>query len=321
VTFRLPALAAIVGVLSLIAVDAAEARRGGSFGSRGARTYSAPPPTRTAPTQAQPVQRSMTPQTPANAARAPARAAAPRAQPRSGIFSNPLVSGLLLGGLIGALLGFGFGGFGGGLAAMLQIAVIALVAFMLFRLFARRRQTANAAVGGSHGPAYDVQHPANPAPEPLRYAPGQPLGGGAYAATEPSDEIGVTQDDLDAFERLLREVQTAFGAEDYSALRSRTTPEVMSFLSEELSQNATSGRRNQVTDVKLLQGDTAEAWREDDQEYVTVAMRYESIDVMVDRSSGAVLSGDPTHPTEATELWTFVRQRGMPWKLSAIQEA
>jgi predicted lipid-binding transport protein (Tim44 family) len=304
VTFRLPALAAIVGVLSLIAVDAAEARRGGSFGSRGARTYSAPPPTRTAPTQAQPVQRSMTPQTPANAARAPARAAAPRAQPRSGIFSNPLVRGLLLGGLIGALLGFGFGGFGGGLAAMLQIAVIALVAFMLFRLFARRRQTANAAVGGSHGPAYDVQHPANPAPEPLRYAPGQPLGGG-----------------LDAFERLLREVQTAFGAEDYSALRSRTTPEVMSFLSEELSQNATSGRRNQVTDVKLLQGDTAEAWREDDQEYVTVAMRYESIDVMVDRSSGAVLSGDPTHPTEATELWTFVRQRGMPWKLSAIQEA
>jgi predicted lipid-binding transport protein (Tim44 family) len=316
-TSRLPVLAALAGVLSLLAVDVAEARRGGSFGSRGARTYSAPPPTRTAPTQAQPIQRSMTPQSPATAARAPA-ATAPRAAPRSGIFSNPLVRGLLLGGLIGALLGFGFGGFGGGMAALLQIAVIALVGFMLLRLFARRREQA-AAVGGARSASFEVQHPAQPA-EPNRYTPAQPFGGGAYAASEPTDEIGVTQEDLDVFERLLGEIQGAFGTEDYSALRSRTTPEVMSYLSEELSQNATSGRRNQVSAVKLLQGDTAEAWREDGQDYVTVAMRYESVDVTVDRASGAVLEGDPSRPTETTELWTFVRRPGLPWKLSAIQE-
>ena len=47
----------------------------------------------------------------------------------------------------------------------------------------------------------------------------------------------------------------------------------------------------------------------------------ESIDVMRDRQTGAVVSGDAEHPTEITELWTFVRRGQEPWKLSAIQEA
>jgi predicted lipid-binding transport protein (Tim44 family) len=49
-------------------------------------------------------------------------------------------------------------------------------------------------------------------------------------------------------------------------------------------------------------------------------MRYEGTDVMRDRNTGAVLSGDPNRPTETTELWTFSRHVGGPWKLSAIQE-
>jgi predicted lipid-binding transport protein (Tim44 family) len=95
----------------------------------------------------------------------------------------------------------------------------------------------------------------------------------------------------------------------------------MSYLSEELSQNATQGRRNQVTGTRLLQADVGEAWREDGDDYATAALRYESIDVMTDRNSGAVLEGDPNTPTQTTELWTFTRQAGLPWKLSAIQEA
>jgi predicted lipid-binding transport protein (Tim44 family) len=41
---------------------------------------------------------------------------------------------------------------------------------------------------------------------------------------------------------------------------------------------------------------------------------------MRDRTSGAVLSGDPQKPSQTTELWTFARRTGEPWKLSAIQE-
>ena len=36
---------------------------------------------------------------------------------------------------------------------------------------------------------------------------------------------------------------------------------------------------NKVSGVKLLQGDLAEAWRENNDEYATVAMRFSLIDV------------------------------------------
>ena len=41
--------------LTLVSTDFAEARRGGSFGSRGTRTWQAPAPTRTAPNPTGPV--------------------------------------------------------------------------------------------------------------------------------------------------------------------------------------------------------------------------------------------------------------------------
>jgi predicted lipid-binding transport protein (Tim44 family) len=48
-------------------------------------------------------------------------------------------------------------------------------------------------------------------------------------------------------------------------------------------------------------------------------MRYESIDVLRDRATGRVVSGDAERPTEAVELWTFLRKPGSDWQVSAIQ--
>ena len=59
-TSKLAALVAVGRALSAVAVGPADARRGGSFGSRGTRTYSAPTATQTAPGYVPPVQRSMT---------------------------------------------------------------------------------------------------------------------------------------------------------------------------------------------------------------------------------------------------------------------
>ena len=73
--------------------------------------------------------------------------------------------------------------------------------------------------------------------------------------------------------------------------------------------------------MKMLEGDVAEAWREGSLEYATAALRYSSVDMMVDRQTGAVVEGDADQPTQTTELWTFVRQPGEGWKLSAIQDA
>jgi predicted lipid-binding transport protein (Tim44 family) len=96
---------------------------------------------------------------------------------------------------------------------------------------------------------------------------------------------------------------------------------MVSYLSEELADNAKNGVRNDVSDVSLLEADIAESWREDDRDYATAALRYESRDVTRDRASGKIVAGEADHPTEATELWTFVRQDGSDWKLSAIQQA
>ena len=44
---------------------------------------------------------------------------------------------------------------------------------------------------------------------------------------------------------------------------------------------------NRISDVKLLQGDLAEAWREGDTDYATVAMRYALNDTYVDPATAA----------------------------------
>ena len=145
-------------------------------------------------------------------------------------------------------------------------------------------------------------------------------GGNATAGGSAGSAIAIGPADYDTFERLLGEVEIAYGAEDLNALRQHATPEMVSYLADELAQNASNGVVNRISDVKLLQGDLAEAWREGDAEYATVAMRYALKDTYVERASGRVVEGDAEHPTEVTELWTFRRSHGGAWLLSAIQQ-
>ena len=74
-----------------------------------------------------------------------------------------------------------------------------------------------------------------------------------------------------------------------------------------------------MTNVKLLQGDLAESWREGETDYATVAMRFALTDKTVDRNTGAIVAGSE-QPGEVTEVWTFARRPGGTWELSAIQQ-
>jgi len=315
-SFRLASLfASIAMVASMAMVDQAEARRGGSFGSRGTRTFQAPAPTNTAPMTTPPVQRTMT-QNPQTGATTPAAGVA---QPRGGFFGGfggAMLRGLMFGGLLGLLFGAGFGGFGGILAMLFQVAIIGGLIYLAMRLFrSPQRRTATAG-----GPDFAYEAPRD---QTARYNAGNAAGVGYGASRRPADtnEIGIGQADLEAFESMLTRVQAAFSQENYAALRTLTTPEMMSYLSEELGNNATNGVRNEVSDVTLLQGDLSESWREGRTDYATAAMRYSSIDVTRDRVTGRVVEGDADKATEATELWTFTRPVGGTWLLSAIQEA
>ncbi len=300
---RFGLLAAVVALSLALAPGIADARAGGggSFGSRGGFTYSAPPVTNTAPYSAQPIQRSVTPSPGYNYG---SGYGAPGYY-RSG-FGSGFLGGLLGVGL-GSLLfghGFGFGGFFGLFGFLFRILIIVLIVRWLFRLF---RGTSPAYVGGS-GMFARGAAPFRPD------MGGMPTGGGG----PPPLAIGPA--DYQAFEQTLHAVQAAWSNHDLDALRALATPEMVSYFAEQLAEQASRGVRNTVTDVHLLQGDLAQAWSERGRDYATVAMRFSMIDVTRD-GAGRIVDGSATEHVTATELWTFLRAPGGRWVLSAIQQA
>jgi predicted lipid-binding transport protein (Tim44 family) len=307
--FRFRKVAAVLAVALTLGMMAgagtADARVGGGFsmGSRGARTFSAPPVTRTAPNAAAPIQRSITqPSSPGTVGAASSGGFFNRG---GGLFGG-LAAGFLGAGLLGLLFGTGFfggvGGFAGVLGLILQLVLVAFVARFLWTMWQRRQpalaggpmlRDAGTGTGGGYG-----------------FGSG---GGGA-------SPLDITPADYDAFERLLGDVQTAYSNEDLGALRAHVTPEMLSYFSEQLSESSSRGVVNRISDVKLLQGDLAEAWREGGADYATVAMRFTLVDRTVDRASGRLVEGSES-PQQVTELWTFMRAHGGQWALSAIQQS
>lgn len=312
----------------LLTAGIAEARmgRGGSFGSRGTRTYNAPAPTNTAPNAA-PIQRSTTPQTTPNAA-ANAQAARPAGQMAGqrpgglfgGGFGGALMGGLLGAGLFGLLSGAGlFGGmsgFGSFLGLLLQIGLIVLLVRFAMNWF-RRRQEVSAS-----GPQGQYARSSTGPNSNSGLGAGMGLGARGPAQTaSTSQPIEITPADYATFERLLTETQDTYSREDMAGLRRLMTPEMAMYFTEELTANASKGVINRISDVHFLQGDLAEAWREGDSDYATVALKFSLRDVTFDRTTNAVVDGDPTTPVTVTEIWTFRRMRGGDWLLSALQQS
>ena len=320
------ALAAIATVstfafTTLVPTDAdARAGRGFSSGSRGAKTFMAPPATRTAPNAAAPIQRSVT--QPAR----PGAATTGQAAVRPGLFGGGLLGGLAAGfigaGLFGMLFGHGFlggmGGFASILGLILQVVLVIVVARLAFAWWQRRK-------GETGAPAFAMQggSAAGASPQGSPQGSAAPAFGGLgamFGGNAPVGEpISIEKADYDAFEQLLADVQAAYSAEDQAAMRGKVTPEMASYFAEQQDEYASRGLVNRVTGVKLLSGDLSEAWREGTTDYATVAMHFELTDSVVERASGRTVEGG--EPAEVTEVWTFVRQRGGDWQLSAIQQA
>src|SRR3954454_4043951 len=192
-----------------MAISAADARvgGGGSSGSRGSRTFSAPHSTTTAPGTAQPMNRTFAqPGSPGMGAPAAAGAA------KGGFFNRPgmgmlggLAAGFLGAGLLGMLFGGGVSSGLGGLSSIfgliLQIGLIIIVVRLAMSWWQRRQAPAAAYAGGPDmGPAA--------AQSSFRSGMGFGLGSGSSAPLE------ILPADYEAFERLLGEIQGAWSDED-----------------------------------------------------------------------------------------------------------
>jgi predicted lipid-binding transport protein (Tim44 family) len=315
---------AVIAAVIIVAPSLADARAGGgtNSGSRGSNTGQAPAPTQTAPA-AKPIERSTTPQPPAQK---PATVTPASATPQAGggfMARNPFLSGLMGGmlgaGLFGMMFGGGFsGGLGGGagvLGLLLQVMLIGGLAYLAVRLF----RGWSAARTQSAAPAYAYATAA----QRMNEAVALPSGGGGSGPVlaGSSAALAISAEDFNTFEAMLGEIQTAYSNGDLAKLRSLATPEMLGYFSEELSGNASRGVENKVEAVKLEQGDLSEAWSEAGLDYATVAMRFSMIDTTRRIGDGSMVAGSDKARTEATEVWTFLRSRGGKWILSAIQQA
>jgi predicted lipid-binding transport protein (Tim44 family) len=306
------ALLALFFSLTLALAPAlAEARAGSSYGgrsssmgSRGSRTYEY--------NGAQPLSRSVTP-TP-EAPRQPGFApAAPAPAYGGGSFfqRHPFLTGLA-GGFIGSWL-FGHSGFAAGeggatgasmLGTLLQLLIIGLLVYFAVRLFRGWAFANGSRLGGSWPPR---------------------SARAAAAVRDRGRDVSVSDDDLNAFQAIHAGVQEAWSSGDLARLRRLMTPEMLSYFSEELTRNTSQGVRNIVSDVELIKGDANEAWEEGDLQYATAYLRWRAIDYVVrlgrsPNDPDFIVSGDRRRPTEAEEMWTFVRRRSGEWLLSAIQQ-
>jgi predicted lipid-binding transport protein (Tim44 family) len=217
-----------------------------------------------------------------------------------------LAAGFLGAGLLGMLFGGGLFGGIGGLSSLfgliLQIGLIIFLVRMAMSWWQRR--TAPAYADGPAGGMGGAQS----------YRTGSGFGFGSTSAP-----LEIAPADYEAFERLLGEIQDAWSNEDVARLHTLATPEMVSYFNRDLEANRARNVVNRVSGTKLLQGDLAEAWREGDSDFASVAMRYSLVDTTLDRSSGRLVEGSQ-QPEEVTEIWTFLRPRGANWELSAIQQ-
>jgi len=317
----LTVLAAVLLVVPTLAPSSADARAGGGSGagSRGSRTFQAPPPTQTAPTAA-PIQRSVTPNQPTTTPTAPATA--PAIAGGGFMQRHPFLSGLMGGmlgaGLFGMMFGGGFGGGAGIFGLLFQVVLIGGLGYLAVRLWRNRVGAPTAR------PAYAYAVPSPSVTDIPMARSSIPAAGGAAllgAAGASGGQLAIGADDYATFERLLGDVQSAYSAGDLAKLRTLATPEMLGYFGEQLAANASRGVENKIEAVKLEQGDLSEAWREGAIDYATVAMRFSLIDTTRRLADGAIVEGNAAVRTEATEIWTFLRSRGGSWILSAIQQA
>lgn len=208
----------------------------------------------------------------------------------------------LFGGFLGASL-FGHGG-RGGLFGLILLLVLVFVLWRARGLWA----------GSWRGRAAPARSFSGPIPAPRAAVP-----------PDRGRDIALPDADLDAFQRLHAAIQEAWNQADLARLAQLTTPEMLRWFSGELSRNAAAGVRNVVSGVVLLKGELSESWEERDRQYATAYMRWRALDYTVRLGRAAsdpdlVVSGDPRVPVEAEEVWTFMRRRGGPWLLSAIQQ-
>jgi predicted lipid-binding transport protein (Tim44 family) len=307
-------------LLSVVSIEAwARAGGGRSMGSRGSRSYSAPPST-PAPAPANPSQGS----------RQYGAPAAPSPSPFGGGGFLRGMAGGIVGGMIGGMLfrslGFAGGGAGstGGGIGMMDILLIGALLYGIYWFIKRRRNAAQADAGAG------------------TYYKGSPSSDiGSVAPSAPAYESGGQENDVETGLRHIRQmdssfdekrftdgcldqffqIQGAWANRDMSGVKRILTEEMFDTLHEDAEQLKAKKRINHLDNIAVRSIEIVELWQEKGADFITVKLYANLLDYTVDELTGQVVTGSKTDPIKFNEYWTFTRPVGdNPWKLSAINQ-
>jgi predicted lipid-binding transport protein (Tim44 family) len=305
-------------LLSTLEIDAwARIGGGGSFGSRGSRSFSVPRST-PAPAPASPYQSSRQYGTPA----------APAPQPfGGGGFLRGMAGGIvggMLGGMLFRSLGFagGAGGMGGGFGFM-DILLIGGLLYGIYWFMKRRRQAATGVPAGTYyrdTTAMDSGRAAQamPAHEAGGRESDVETGLSHIRQMDPHfDEKRFTDGCLDQFFR----IQGAWANRDMSGVKALLTAEMFGIFRGQAEELKAKKRINRLENIAVRSIEITEAWQEGGDDFLTVNLYANLLDYTVDEQSGQIVSGSRTEPVKFNEYWTFTRPVGdKPWMLAAINQ-
>ena len=299
----------------------------GSMGSRGSRTYDQ--------NGAKPIEQSTTPRPSTTAPQSAPASTAPTAQPTpamqpSFMQRNPLLAGLAA-GVAGSYIGHMLFGAtdssarttdagehvgetdqpAGAFSSTGILLILMLLGAGAFYYFLKVRRSPTPDFSGiTRSSTFSGSLPAEPSATTLRTA---------------TVDTEITSADKTAFQQLLIEIQTAWSKPDLAGLRRFVTPEMLAYFSTALAEQTSLDIANHVEDVVLLRADVRESWTEDSTHYATIGLRWSARDYTVSLTkqrgeAGYLVEGNEETPTEAGEVWTFMRYQNGKWLLSAIQQ-
>lgn len=142
--------------------------------------------------------------------------------------------------------------------------------------------------------------------------------------TSQDNVVSLTQNDQNAFENLLINIQNAWSNYDLDALRGLTTLEMYQNFESIINENRERGIQNHIKEVRLLNQKLQGSWQEGGSDYARVALTWSAIDYAINahvspNDPDYLIEGNQTQPTVATEVWTFTRSPSGPWSLAQIQ--
>jgi predicted lipid-binding transport protein (Tim44 family) len=314
----LTALSAMFLAMVLWSVDAwARAGGGGSSGSRGSRSFSAPA-------------------RPDSGAATSGRQAVPpsgfqQSSPqRSGWMGGLMggIGGFMLGGLLGSML---FGGMGGGLFGGIGLMEIVLIGGLLYLgyVLLRRRQQ-QPAPATSYGYSAPMESNTGSWQSGPMAAPSATMDM-PDAAGDLQRGLGyISQMDAgfdprrfqDTASDLFFRVQGAWMGRDLTPVRDLLAPEIYETMQKDTERLRAEHHIDRMENIALRSAEISEAWQESGRDYITVHFLASMLDYTVDERTNEVVKGSRSEPVKFEEYWTFVRPVGPnPWRLSAIQQA